>query len=73
MLLLCGIVFVVFYFIQAVVRTIEMTLAAILAPVMALGFLSGGGTTAAVWFREVVVLSASQAVRLLLLYRGWDA
>lgn len=67
LLLLGGVVIIVLCFIQAVVRTIEMTLAAILAPVMALGFLSGGGT-ADVWFREIVVLSASQAVQLLLLY-----
>jgi hypothetical protein len=67
LLLLGGVVIVILCFIQSIVRTLEMTLAAILAPLMALGFLSGGGT-ADVWFREVVVLAASQAVQLLLLY-----
>ncbi len=67
LLLLGGGFILILCFIQSVVRTVEMTLAAILAPVMALGFLSGGGT-ADVWLREVVVLAASQAVQLLLLY-----
>ena len=67
LLLLIGVVVIVLCFIQSIVRTIEMTLAAILAPVMALGFLSGGGA-ADVWFKEVVVLAGSQAVQLLLLY-----
>ena len=66
LLVLGGIVLVLLCFLQAMVRTIEMTLAAILAPVMALGFLSGGGT-ADIWLREVIVLATSQAVELLLL------
>ncbi len=69
LLLLGGLVLLLLCFLQAMVRTVEMTLAAILAPVMALGFLSGGGT-ADVWLREVVVLSAAQAVQLLLLDLG---
>lgn len=67
LLLLAGSVIIVLCFLQAIVRTVEMTLAAIVSPLMAIGFLSGGGA-ADVWLREVIVLACSQAVQLLLLY-----
>ncbi len=67
LLLLCGILIIALCFMQAIVRTIEITLAAIVAPVMALGFLGGGGT-ADVWWRELLVLASAQGVQLTLLY-----
>lgn len=62
-----GLILLILIFFQGLVRTIEITLAAIISPLAALGFMSGGGM-AEVWWREVVVLSASQAVQLLLLH-----
>ena len=67
LLLLGGVVLVILCFLQAIVRTVEITLAAIVAPVMALGFLGGGGT-ADVWWRELLVLAGAQSVQLTLLY-----
>lgn len=66
-LLLVGVVIVILCFLQAVVRTIEITLAAIVSPLMALGFMSGGGT-ADVWWRELLVIASAQGVQLTLLY-----
>ena len=66
-LLVGGVVLVILCFLQAIVRTVETTLAAIVAPVMALGFLGGGGT-ADVWWRELLVLAGAQSVQLTLLY-----
>ena len=66
-LLVGGVVLVILCFLQAIVRTVEITLAAIVAPVMALGFLGGGGT-ADVWWRELLVLAGAQSVQLTLLY-----
>lgn len=62
-----GAVLIILCFIQSMVRTIEITLIAIVSPVMALGFMSGGGT-ADVWWRETLVVCTSQAVQILLLY-----
>jgi len=62
-----GLLLMILIFFQGLVRTIEITLAAIISPFAALGYMSGGGM-ADVWWREVVVLSASQAVQLLLLH-----
>lgn len=56
-------------FFQGLVRTVEITLAAIISPLAALGYLSGGGM-ADVWWREVMIISTSQAVQMLLLYMG---
>jgi hypothetical protein len=66
-LLVFAIVIIFLCFAQSMVRTIEMTLAAILSPLMALGFMSGGGS-ADVWWREVIVVASSQAVQMMLLY-----
>ena len=66
-LVLCGVLLVILCFLQAIVRSIEITLAAIVSPVMALGFMSGGGT-ADVWWRELLVIASAQGIQLLLLY-----
>lgn len=52
---------------QALVRTIEMLLAAIIAPLAALGLMSDGGM-AETWWREVLILCMTQAVQVLMLY-----
>lgn len=62
-----GLILMALIFFQGLIRTIEITLAAIISPFAALGYMSGGGM-ADVWWREVVVLSAAQAVQLLLLH-----
>ncbi|MHB1128266.1 MAG: conjugal transfer protein TrbL family protein [Bacillota bacterium] len=62
-------VLLILVFFQGLVRTIEITLAAIISPLAALGYISGGGM-ADVWWREVAVISTSQAVQMLLLYMG---
>lgn len=63
------IVLLVLVFFQGLVRTVEITLAAIISPLAALGYMSGGGM-AVVWWREVMVISTAQAVQMLLLYMG---
>lgn len=55
-------------FMQALARTVEITLSAIIGPWMALGYMSSGGGTAAVWWRESIVISLAHAVQMLLLY-----
>lgn len=67
LLVVPGLVLMILIFFQGLIRTIEITLAAILSPLAALGYMSGGGM-ADVWWREVVVLGTSQAVQLLLLH-----
>lgn len=62
-----AVILLILVFFQALIRTIEITLAAIISPLAALGYMTGGGM-ADVWWREVVVLSTSQAVQMLLLY-----
>lgn len=52
---------------EGLVRSIEFMLLAILAPVMALGFMSGGGT-ADVWWRQFLVLIGAQAIQVTLFY-----
>lgn len=64
-----GVLLLILVFFQGLIRTIEITLAAIIAPLAALGYLSGGGM-ADVWWREVMVISTSQAVQMLMLYMG---
>lgn len=64
-----GALLLILVFFQGLVRTIEITLAAIISPLAALGYISGGGM-ADVWWREVMVISTSQAVQMLLLYMG---
>lgn len=55
-------------FMQALARTVEITLSAIIGPFMALGYMGDGGGTAAVWWRETVVISLAHAVQMLLFY-----
>lgn len=62
-----GLILMILIFFQGLIRTIEITLAAIISPFAALGYMSGGGM-ADVWWREVAVLSTAQAVQLLLLH-----
>lgn len=52
---------------QALVRTVEMLLAAIIAPLAALGYMSDGGM-ADTWWREVMILCTAQSVQVLMLY-----
>lgn len=52
---------------QALARTVEMTLIAIVAPFMSLGIMGGGGTFD-VWWREIFVVSMAHPVQMLLLY-----
>lgn len=60
--------FLFLIFMQALARTVEITLSAIVGPWMALGYMSSGGGTAAVWWRESIVISLAHAVQMLLLY-----
>jgi len=66
-LLAPSVILLVLIFFQSMIRTIEITLAAVISPLAALGYMSGGGM-ADVWWREVMVLSTAQAVQLLLVY-----
>lgn len=66
-LLVPSVLLLVLIFFQSMIRTIEITLAAVISPLAALGYMSGGGM-ADVWWREVMVLSTAQAVQLLLVY-----
>ena len=66
-LLLVGAVLMLVIFLQALVRTVEVTLAAIIYPFASLGHMSGGGTAEAS-FREFVILILSHAVQMLLVY-----
>ncbi|WP_213974700.1 conjugal transfer protein TrbL family protein [Tepidanaerobacter acetatoxydans] len=52
---------------QALARTVEITLAAIAAPFLSLGIMGGGGTFD-VWWRETIVIAMSHPVQMLLLY-----
>lgn len=62
-----GIILLLLILFQALVRTMEMLLAAVISPLAALGYMSGGGM-ADVWWREVVVLATAQAVQMVMLY-----
>ena len=55
-------------FMQALARTVEITLAAIIGPFMALGYMGSGGGTASVWWRETVIVSLAHSVQMLLFY-----
>lgn len=61
------VVLLVLVTVQAAVRSVEMLIAGVVSPFMALGYVSGGGT-ADVWLREVIVLAVSQAVQVLLVH-----
>lgn len=69
-LIVMGVIFLLLFliFMQALARTVEITLSAIVGPFMALGYMSNGGGTANVWWRESVVISLAHAVQMLLLY-----
>ncbi|MCL6559157.1 MAG: hypothetical protein K6U74_10245 [Firmicutes bacterium] len=60
-----GLIFLVC--LQALARTVEMTLIAIVSPFMSLGIMGGGGTFD-VWWREIFVVSMAHPVQMLLLY-----
>ncbi|WP_422445443.1 conjugal transfer protein TrbL family protein [Thermoanaerobacterium sp. DL9XJH110] len=60
-----GLMFIVC--LQALARTVEITLIAIVAPFMSLGIMGGGGTFD-VWWREMFVVSMAHPVQMLLLY-----
>ena len=55
-------------FIQAMIRTVEAFVAGVIGPVLAVGWMSDGGGTAAVWWRSLLILCLSQSVQLMLLY-----
>lgn len=61
------VVLLVLVTVQAAIRSVEMLIAGVVSPFMALGYVSGGGT-ADVWLREVIVLAVSQAVQVLLVH-----
>jgi hypothetical protein len=52
---------------QSLIRTVEILIAAIVAPFAAISF-AGEGAMADAWWREVVILCTAQAVQVLLLY-----
>ncbi|KUO52337.1 MAG: hypothetical protein APF76_04695 [Desulfitibacter sp. BRH_c19] len=54
-------------FMQALIRTVEITLTAIISPYAAIGHMSGGGM-ADMWVKEVIIISMTHAVQMLLLY-----
>ena len=62
-------ILMILVFIQAAVRSIEFLIIVLAAPLMGLGFLSGGGT-ADIWWREVFVIACTEAVQLTGLYIG---
>lgn len=62
------VVLLLLIFVQAMIRTVEAYVAGVLAPVMAVGWVSESGGTAAAWWRSIIVLAMSQAVQTLLLY-----
>ncbi len=53
--------------ISALIRSLEALVLIILAPVLALGFMSGGGTADA-WLRELLVICGAQTVQVLMVY-----
>lgn len=67
---LIGLVLIVVCLAQGLVRSVEMLLAALVSPLLALGFMSENGGTAAAWFVETLVLACTQGVQILLLYVG---
>lgn len=67
LVLIFGIFLIVIIFIQALIRTVEITLAAIISPFAALGYMSGGGMADS-WIREVIIIAMSHAVQMLLTY-----
>jgi len=63
-----GFLLVLLCFAQSMVRSVEMLLAALVSPILALGFMSGNDGTAGTWFRESLVLACTQAVQVTMLY-----
>ncbi len=53
--------------ISALVRSLEALVLIVLAPVLALGFMSGGGTADA-WLRELLVICGAQAIQVLMVF-----
>lgn len=58
--------------VQAAARSVEMLIAGVVSPFMALGYVSGGGTADA-WLREVIILAVSQAVQVLTVHLAFTA
>jgi len=52
---------------QALARTVEITISAIVAPFLSIGIMGGGGTFD-VWWRETLVIAMSHPIQMLLLY-----
>ena len=69
LLLIPDLILMILIFIQAAIRSIEFLIIVLAAPLMGLGFMSGGGT-ADIWWREVFVIACSQAIQLTGLYIG---
>ena len=67
-ILVVCVVLLLLIFVQAMIRTVEAFVAGVVGPVMAVGWVSESGGTAAVWWRSLVVLAMAQAVQTLLLY-----
>ena len=67
-ILVVCIVLLLLIFLQAMIRTVEAFVAGVIGPVMATGWVSESGGTAAVWWRSLIVLAMAQAVQTLLLY-----
>ena len=66
-LLVC-LVLLVLIFVQAMIRTVEAFVAGVVGPIMAVGWMSSGGGTAAVWWGDLIVLVLAQSVQVMLLY-----
>ena len=66
-ILVVCVVLLLLIFVQAMIRTVEAFVAGVVGPVMAVGWVSESGGTAAVWWRSLVVLAMAQAVQTLLL------
>lgn len=63
-----AVILLVLIFLQAMIRTVEAFVAGVIGPILAVGWMSDGGGTAATWWRSLIVLCMSQAVQLMLLY-----
>ena len=68
LVLVVGLVLVLVCLAQSMIRSIEMLLAALVSPLLAVGFMSDNGGTASAWFSETLILACTQAVQVLVLY-----
>lgn len=65
--MLIGIVIMALIFIQAFVRSAELAVLAVTGPIMALGILRSTSGLFQTWWKELIVLSMTQALQILLL------